>query len=340
MNKDYNFVVKLTTKCPGNCKCCRDRQENFKFKNKNFEIFDIKVFDKICKNIKDLNGAYICLSGGEPSMVENIDQYIEIANSYGLATRINTNGWNINEKNLEKWLKSGLDQIVLSIYGLDEKIIIETRGNRLIYDRSIKALNSIKKLKEKYNFIFIIQTIIMKDNYKQLPQLLNLAIDSNANLFWPSYLEDAVNLPDIRMSNNEINDFKENIIPKMKSIATNKIKDHKILNNILNSLNSYYNDGIDEYIYHKNGENCHWAGKHFTFYPNGVVDPCPGHEYFKSKYQYKIDYTNINEFMKKENLESIKNVCFEYCKFCPQGVHHEISFMSECFNEHNSKEEI
>ena len=32
MNKNFNFIVKLTTGCPGNCKCCRDRQENFKYK--------------------------------------------------------------------------------------------------------------------------------------------------------------------------------------------------------------------------------------------------------------------------------------------------------------------
>ena len=44
MNKDYNFIVKLTTGCPGNCKCCRDRQENFKLKNEKNSIFDIDVF--------------------------------------------------------------------------------------------------------------------------------------------------------------------------------------------------------------------------------------------------------------------------------------------------------
>ena len=79
MNKDYNFIVKLTTGCPGNCKCCRDRQENFKLKNEKNSIFDIDVFEKICKNIKKLNGSYVCVSGGEPTMIRNIDDYIKIA---------------------------------------------------------------------------------------------------------------------------------------------------------------------------------------------------------------------------------------------------------------------
>lgn len=340
MNKNFNFIVKLTTGCPGNCKCCRDRQENFKYKNEKTNIFDINIFEKICANIKKLNGTYICLSGGEPTMVKNIGDYIKIAKKYGLATRINTNGWNVTEENLENWLKNGLDQIVLSVYGLDEKIVLETRGNRLIFDRTLKAANAIKKLKEKYKFIFIVQTIIMKDTYKQMPELLNFAIDNKANLFWPSYLEDAVNLPDIRMNEEEIEDFKKNIIPKMKKIIVNKIKNTEIIDNIEKSLSSYYNDGTNLYEYHRKGENCHWAGQHFTFYPNGTVDPCPGHEYFKSDYQYKIDYDKIDDFMKLDNLNKCKNICFDYCKYCPQGVHHEISFMPITFNEHNSKDEI
>ena len=61
--------------------------------------------------------------------------------------------------------------------------------------------------------------------------------------------------------------------------------DDNIKNNIMKSLDNYYNDGTVLYQYHKDNENCHWSGKHFTFYPNGTVDPCPGHEYFKSKCQ-------------------------------------------------------
>ena len=64
-------------------------------------------------------------------------------------------------------------------------------------------------------------------------------------MFWPSYLEDAVNLPDIRMNEKEIEDFKKNIIPEMRRIIANKIKNEEIVNNIEKSLSSYYNDGTN-----------------------------------------------------------------------------------------------
>ena len=128
------------------------------------------------------------------------------------------------------------------------------------------------------------------------------AIDNNVNLFWPSYLEDAINLSEIRLSAKEISDFKNTVIPNMKKIIEEKVLDNNIKENIMKSLDCYYNDGTKLYQYHKENENCHWSGKHFTFYPNGTIDPCPGHEYFKSKYQYKINYNEIDEFMKLENL--------------------------------------
>lgn len=338
MNKDYNFIVKLTTSCPGNCKCCHNRQENFKYKNENSIIFDLDTFDKICKGIKKLKGTYICISGGEPTIVKNLTQYISIAHKYDLATRINTNGWNVTIENLTEWLNNGLDQIVLSVYGLDKSTILKTRGNVMIYDKSMEAINIIKKLKEKYNFIFILQTVIMKDNYLQLPELLKLAIDNNADIFWPSYLEDAINLPSVRLSRENITDFVSNVIPKMREIICETNLEEEIKKEILVSLDSFYNDGTNLYQYHGENFRCKWQGKHFTFYPNRIVDPCPGHEYFMSDFQHMIDYKKIDEFMTLENLMKYSDVFFDYCKYCPQGVHHSISFLPSNFNEHDRKE--
>ena len=43
MNKDYNFTVKLTLDCPGNCRCCTNRQKNFMEKGKNKLVYSICI---------------------------------------------------------------------------------------------------------------------------------------------------------------------------------------------------------------------------------------------------------------------------------------------------------
>lgn len=336
---DYNFIVKLTTACPGSCKCCKNRKENFKLKNTENSFFDLDTFEKICEGIVKLGGKYVALSGGEPTIVPDFEKYIEIASKYGLTTRLNTNGWNISEENLEKWLDLGLDQVVLSVYGVDESIAMNLRGNSEIYNRTMKAIEIIKNVKKEKDFIFILQTVIMKENYREIPKILKLAIESGADIFWPSYLEDAYNLPEIRLDSSQIEDFRENIIPQMKNIVNNLKIDSELKAQINQDVEKIYNNSYDAYIYHLDNANCPWPGKHFTFYPNGTIDPCPGHEYFKSEYQWICDYNNIEGFFKDSNLKKNILTQYDYCKYCPQGEHKAIRLTINNFHEHSKKGE-
>lgn len=240
MREDYNFVIKITTNCPAHCKCCVNRKKAFENKNENNTVFNISYFEKLCSIINQIGGKYICFSGGEPTMVSNIEAYMKIAHSYGLKTRINTNGWDITAEKLDLWLSLGLEQIVLSVYSLDAENIDNVRGSSVLLERLLKSAKVIKEFKEKRDFIFIVQTVVMKDNYTELPQILEFAINNNANLMWPSYMEDAINLPGVRMEKEDINILKSNIIPKMKDIVNKYIFEEEKKKDIIYNLNEYY----------------------------------------------------------------------------------------------------
>lgn len=340
MNQEYNFIVKLTLSCPGNCSCCKNRQKNFEEKKYDNKPFDIHVFEQICKNIVRLRGSYVCLSGGEPTILPEIDEYIKIAKEHNLSVRINTNGWGITEEKLNKWLSYGLDQIVLSVYSLNPNVVKQTRGNLAIYERALNAANILKKARQSNTFMFILQTIIMRDNYKEIPELLHFAIKKSCDRFWPSYLEDAINLPSVRMTEESIIEFRNIVIPKMKTIILENVENQSLCRSLLNDIEKYYKNPYANYHYHGDGEGCPLSGSHFTFYPNGIVDPCPGHEYFASPYQFKINYKNIDEFMTLDTLTKYKNQVYDYCKHCPQGKHQELNLSGKAIHEHACKEEL
>ena len=133
----------------------------------------------------------------------------------------------------------GLEQIVLSVYSLDAENIDNVRGSSVLLERLLKSAKVIKEFKEKRDFIFIVQTVVMKDNYTELPQILEFAINNNANLMWPSYMEDAINLPGVRMEKEDINILKSNIIPKMKDIVNKYIFEEEKKKDIIYNLNEY-----------------------------------------------------------------------------------------------------
>lgn len=332
---DYNCIIKLITACPGNCACCQDRKDNFKFKNKDKVLFDIHIFERICQCIKNVGGTYVCLSGGEPTIVANLVDYIKIASDIGLNVRLNTIGYGITEEKLKGWLDAGLGQIVLSVYSLNEEMTKQLRGNEQIYRKMIRAAEAIKKAKEQKEFVFIVQSVIMNDNYHEIADIFKFAMEHNADMYWPSYLEDAVNLEKIRLTEDEIDEFKETILPKMAEYVRNFDKYKGYENRIIEDINKIYNKKYENYIYHDSNIACPWPGRHFTFYPDGIVDPCPGHEYFKSKYQWKIDYNEIESFFTLDNLEKYMFVQYDYCKYCPQGEHKGVCLAERLFHEHS-----
>ena len=329
----YNFIVKVTTACPGNCRCCTNRQINFKDKS-NGSAFDIDVFRAICKKLSEIGGRYICLSGGEPTFVDNLEDYVSVAHEFNLVSRLNTNGWNLTETRLKTFLDLGLDQIVLSIYGTDEDQILKTRGNARIYGRSMEALSAITKLKETYTFSFIIQTVIMRDTFRQIPQILKMAFNHKANRFWPSYLEDSINLQDLRLTKEDVKIFREHVIPEMVDIIEKANLDATVRGRIIKDVRKIYEKDYSNGVYHPNGIECPWPGHHMTFYPNGIVDPCPGHEYFKSDDQIIADYGDVDSLLNEDNLRKLIDKRFEYCRYCPHGVHVDIPLGKEIVHEH------
>ncbi len=326
-------MVKVTTLCPGNCKCCKNRLSEFKKIDTDKVFFQLENFEKVCKAIKNIGGTYIALSGGEPTIVPNLDEFISIAHSYGLTTRINTSGFNITEEKINKWLNSGLDQVVLSIYGTDYDTYTNSRGNETMYQKAFDALKILSKVKEKNNFILIIQTVIMKDNYKQMNDLLKLAIEYKADKFWPSYLEDAINLPDARLTKEDIDYFVSNIKPHMKQTILSNGLNKENIENIENIYLQYFED----YIYHKEKFKCRHLGKHLSFYPDGRIDLCCGYEYLDLPIRY-IDYNNIEQILTTEFMSEFKNEQLDYCKYCPQGLHREINLNNINFNEYEGKD--
>jgi len=192
-------------------------------------------------------------------------------------------------------------------------------------------------MKKKYNFLFIIQTIIMKDNYKNLPGIYKTAISANADLFRPSYLEDSAFLPDIRMEREDINIFTKSIIPRMIKITEKAFPSLKQQTEIIRTLKKYYYKKYPNNKYHTKNYKCKRLGHHLTFYPNWVVDPCPWHEYFPSDAQMSINKNNVNNIISKANLEEQMNLSFDYCQFCPQWEHIWINLTREKINEYDKK---
>ncbi|MGN6715270.1 radical SAM protein [Anaerocolumna jejuensis] len=332
---EYIFATKVTTACPCNCAFCSNRKQAHKKRESNGTLA-IDLFEEYCKAIVNVGGKYICLSGGEPTLLSNLEEYIKVAKKYDLVVRVNTNGWGVTNERLSSLLDAGLDQIVMSVYSLDKNKMEKIRNREGVFDRAMAALEAIKNAKSTRKFLFIIQTIIMKDNYKEIPDILRVAINVKADIFWPSYLEDAQNNNEANLDEEDILDFTENVLPKMKHCFEKSIENKSIASaNIKNCDKLFKPDSLrNDFsmgIYHHGPYDCKLLNRYACLHVNGNLTPCTRYEYNPGEIYFKFTGTDSL----KEFFAQCKKPVEEYCKYCPEGEHIGFDFSNNDIDEYS-----
>lgn len=332
---EYIFATKVTTACPCNCAFCSNRKETHKKRESNGTLA-IELFEEYCKAIVNVGGKYICLSGGEPTILSNLEEYIKMAKKYDLVVRVNTNGWGVTNERLSSLLDAGLDQIIMSVYSLDKSKMERIRNREGIFDRAMNALEVIKSAKATRKFLFIVQTIIMKENYKEIPDILRVAIKSKADVFWPSYLEDAQNNIEANLDEEDILDFTENVIPRMKHCFEECIENKSLASANIQNCNKFFKpDSLRKDfsmgIYHHALCNCNLLNRYACLHVNGNLTPCTRYEYDTGEINFKFtDIDSLKEFFAQD-----KKPAEEYCKYCPEGEHIGFDLSSSDIDEYS-----
>ena len=111
--------LKITTQCPADCLCCKERLNNFSTYYKNMDCTDTLI-DQILK-LYELKGDklnHLSITGGEPTLVAKLPIYVKKIVNSKVTVGIDTNGWNIDENWLMEMERSGLSYILLSVYSM------------------------------------------------------------------------------------------------------------------------------------------------------------------------------------------------------------------------------
>ena len=135
-------LIEVTSRCNLNCQFC------FADSGLSRSEPDIETigmwFQKISKTAGNCN---IQISGGEPTLREDLPEIIKMAKNSGFKfIQLNTNGMKLTDyAYYEKLKEAGLNSIFLQFDGLDRDMLKNLRG-RDILDEKLKAIENSKKL--------------------------------------------------------------------------------------------------------------------------------------------------------------------------------------------------
>lgn len=321
--------LKITTQCPADCLCCKERLNNFNMYYKNKACTE-ELVEQILKlyQYKGDIANHLSITGGEPTLVADLPYYVKRFTDNNISVGVDTNGWNIDEKWLSEMEKAKLNYILLSVYSLEKDKFNYLRGSSdgKLYSSVSKTIKLLKKYKDDGGSIQVrLQCVLMKQNYQEIPELLTCAIESGFDAFSTSYYISNVANEKLLMSKSDIDNFISRTLPKVRILINNCKISEKVKKENLRKIDSFFcfngvsNEDIEKGIYRTMGTTCNEKNR-VAIYPNGDVVPCLGFDYYmKQKYIINI-FENGNLFkIIEEVFGNFWEDCYNMCSKCSSG---------------------
>ena len=140
-----HIIAEITYRCPARCPFCPIRKELRLTRRLTMDIISFKkVLELFVQRFPD-SRRLLTISGGEPTMLEGLPKYVEIAHDFGFTVTVATNCYNP-----ERLLKAKPDFVQISLDSVNNRHN-DSRGLALWY-KVIKVLEYVKN-KELQGFI-------------------------------------------------------------------------------------------------------------------------------------------------------------------------------------------
>ena len=205
--------------CANNCIFCTEGGRKTKRR-----VLSLNKTEELLKDNPKVR--QVIFSGGEPTLNKNFIKYVKLAKKYDFPKIVLiTNGRKLSSMDYCKdILKAGINEIRISVHGRNAELHDSQTRAKGSFKETVKGLENLKKLKEKFTFITVITVVMNKMNIAFLTDILrwlrNFRIDRATFV-----VVEAIN--DGR--NNAFKYF-EKIVPDYHDIAAavKKMLDYKI----------------------------------------------------------------------------------------------------------------
>ncbi len=172
--KPWAASIEPTTSCNLRCPECPTGMRSLSRPKGNMDI-DVyrKILDKLSPDL-----IYLTLYfQGEPMLNPNFHEMIRSARKQSIFVATSTNGHYLNDENVEKIIKSGLNHLIISLDGLDQQTYKKYRvnGDFQTVTEGIGRLIAAKKAVHSKTPFVELQFLVMRHNEHQMNHMREFA---------------------------------------------------------------------------------------------------------------------------------------------------------------------
>ncbi|OGF26811.1 hypothetical protein A2331_05650 [Candidatus Falkowbacteria bacterium RIFOXYB2_FULL_34_18] len=161
---DFN----VTNRCNFRCiHCC------FRSGERLLEEFSLEKIKEVLNDFISLGGKRIDITGGEPLLRNDIFDIVKFAKSLNLKVELVTNASLLNKSKLERFKRIGLDDIAISLDGVNYDTYSRIRPiNKRTHDYIIENIKECVR----QGFYTKINTVVFRSNFQELIKINDFAI--------------------------------------------------------------------------------------------------------------------------------------------------------------------
>ncbi|MDI6826339.1 MAG: radical SAM protein [Candidatus Aenigmarchaeota archaeon] len=184
--KNYPLSIELspTLRCNLDCLFCWRQEKN----NINSEELSFEKYKEILKEASEIHVKEVrVIGGGEPLLRKDTFAIMKEIKSKGMFGYICTNGTLFNERMIKELVRIGFDHVKISLHGSNAEIhdsLVNVKGS---FGKSLKNIilfNEWKKKLKKEKPLIEIGTVLVRENYKDIVNIVNLAHSLNVHYFF------------------------------------------------------------------------------------------------------------------------------------------------------------
>ena len=172
--------INITDRCNFRCLQCRGAAADYQPKDE----IDTITMKKILDDMAEIHIPYLTISGGEPLLrYDFVLETIEYAQYHGIKAGMVTNSSLLTEDKLTSLVDAGLHRIAISLDGATREThdLIRMPGS---FDKIMADLILCQELKRRKSFRLHINTVVMRQNFRQLLEIARITRRFTATAFY------------------------------------------------------------------------------------------------------------------------------------------------------------
>jgi radical SAM protein with 4Fe4S-binding SPASM domain len=169
----------VTENCNLRCPMC-ELPERFRLEPSQV---DTDTWKRVIDQLAELGAVGVSLTGGEPTLRDDIFELLAHARRHGMSVAINTNALPLHGPRLEQFLACPPDNVNVSIDSGDPELNDRLRGGRNVLARTIERIQTLVSERERRGLKFKITVVsVLSDaNLEHLDRLFAVVAESGAD---------------------------------------------------------------------------------------------------------------------------------------------------------------